>query len=158
MVRGSASRRGAAARIATLDQVSAGGVAYRAGAPGPEVAIVSTMPGERWQLPKGIVEQNESPEAAATREVREEAGIETVLIAPIETIEYWYVSERRGERVRYHKFVHFFLMAYVGGDVSKHDHEVAEARWVKIDEALRMLAFGNERLVVEKARGMIAAL
>jgi 8-oxo-dGTP diphosphatase len=146
------------AKFPTLAQVSAGGVAFRPGSPAPDVAIVSIMPRLRWQLPKGIVEPSESPAAAAIREVREEAGIETELLASIDTIEYWYVGERRGERVRYHKLVHFFLMSYTSGDVSNHDPEVAEARWVKIDEALEMLAFKNERLMVLKARDMIAAL
>jgi 8-oxo-dGTP pyrophosphatase MutT (NUDIX family) len=144
-------------KIATLNQVSAGGVAFRPSEFEPEVAIVAVSPGERWQLPKGLIDKDESPEAAALREVREEAGIETKLLAPIDIVEYWYVSERRGRRVRYHKFVHFFLMAYRGGDVSNHDHEVSEARWVSIDEAVRMLAFKSERAVVEKAREMIAA-
>lgn len=145
------------AMISTLNQVSAGGVAFRLSEFEPEVAIVAVTPGERWQLPKGIIDKGETPEVAALREVREEAGIETKLLAPIETIEYWYVSERRGRRVRYHKFVHFFLLAYRGGDVSNHDHEVSEARWVSIDEAIRMLAFKSERAVVEKAREMITA-
>lgn len=145
-------------KIPTLDQVSAGGVAFRAGESGVEVAIVSVVPNGRWQLPKGIVDRGESPEAAAVREVREEAGIETNSLAPIETIEYWYVGGSGQRRVRYHKFVHFFLLSYRGGDVSDHDHEVSEARWVRIDEAIKMLAFKNERMVVEKAREMIAAL
>jgi 8-oxo-dGTP pyrophosphatase MutT (NUDIX family) len=143
-------------KIPTLDQVSAGGVAFRSkGKAGAEVVIVSVMPQGRWQLPKGIVDKGESPEEAAVREVREEAGIETDLLASIDIIEYWYVSERRGQRVRYHKFVHFFLLNYRDGDVSNHDHEVAEARWVSIDEAIGMLAFKSERMVVEKAREMI---
>jgi 8-oxo-dGTP pyrophosphatase MutT (NUDIX family) len=144
------------AKMPTLDQVSAGGVAFRSSRKsGPEVVIVSVMPQGRWQLPKGIVDSGESPEEAAMREVREEAGIETDLLDSIDTIEYWYVGERRGQRVRYHKFVYFFLLAYRDGDVSDHDHEVAEARWVSIDDAIGMLAFKNERSVVEKAREMI---
>lgn len=146
------------AKIPTLNQVSAGGVAFRFNRSVPEVAVISTMPGRRWQLPKGIVDQGEAPEETALREVREEAGVETDLLAPIETIEYWYQSERQGRRVRYHKFVHFFLLAYRSGEVADHDHEVVEARWVKVDEALGMLAFKGERAVLEKAREMIAAL
>lgn len=145
------------AKISTLDQVSAGGVAFRMGKSIPEVAIVSVLPQKRWQLPKGLVDKEETPEDAAVREVREEAGIETDLLAPIEIIEYWYVGGRDGQRVRYHKFVHFFLLAYRDGDVMNHDHEVAEARWVSIDDAVRMLAFKSERAVVEKAREMIVA-
>ena len=143
--------------ISTLDQVSAGGVAFRLSKSVPEVAIVSVLPQKRWQLPKGIVDEGESPEMTALREVREEAGIETKLLSPIDIIEYWYVGGRQGQRVRYHKFVHFFLLAYRGGDVSQHDHEVAEARWVSIDEAISMLAFKSEQAVVEKAREMILA-
>jgi 8-oxo-dGTP pyrophosphatase MutT (NUDIX family) len=88
---------------------------------------------------------------AAAREVREEAGVEAELAAPIDTIEYWYVGQRGGERVRYHKRVHFFLFRYRSGDVADHDHEVHEARWVSLADAPGMLAFANERQVVERA-------
>jgi 8-oxo-dGTP pyrophosphatase MutT (NUDIX family) len=111
----------------------------------------------RWQLPKGIVDPGESPEVTALREVREEAGIETERLALIETIEYWYRSVKYGKPVRYHKFVHFYLLEYRSGDVSGHDHEVEEARWVSFDEALEMLEFKGERDVVEKARKMLEA-
>lgn len=141
-----------------MAQVSAGGVAFRTGEARTEVAIISVRPSGRWQLPKGIVDEDEEPEEAAVREVREEAGIETELLCPIETVEYWYVAERLGQRVRYHKFVHFFLLAYLKGDVADHDHEVMEARWVEIAEALTMLAFKTERAVVEKALEIIAGL
>jgi 8-oxo-dGTP pyrophosphatase MutT (NUDIX family) len=146
------------AKIETLDQISAGGVAFRWKESGPEIAIVSVKPRMRWQLPKGIVDPGESPQITAVREVREEAGIETDLLALIETIEYWYRSVKFGKPVRYHKFVHFYLLQYRGGDVSEHDHEVAEARWVSIDEAIEMLAFEGERNVVEKARETIEAI
>ena len=63
-----------------------------------------------------------------------------------------------GKPIRYHKFVHFYLLAYRSGDVSDHDHEVEEARWVGLDDAIKMLAFKSEREVVEKAREMIVAV
>jgi 8-oxo-dGTP pyrophosphatase MutT (NUDIX family) len=143
------------AKIATLDQVSAGGVAFRWKDSQPVIAIVQMKPKLRWQLPKGIVDPGESPEVTAVREVREEAGIESERIALIETIEYWYRSVRNGQPVRYHKYVHFYLLEYRSGDVSNHDHEVEEARWVSFDEAREMLEFKSEREVVEKARKMI---
>lgn len=143
------------AKILTLDQVSAGGVAFRWSAAGPQLAIVSVKPKLRWQLPKGIVDPGESPEATAVREVREEAGVETDLLDLIEIIEYWYRSFRNGKPVRYHKYVHFYLLRYRSGNVADHDHEVEESRWVSFDEALALLAFKGERAVVEKAREMI---
>ena len=136
-------------------QVSSGGVAFRRVGDRVDIAIVSVGPNARWQLPKGIVDEGESPEATAVRETREEAGIEAELVAPLETIQYWYQATERGERVRFHKFVHFFLLEYRAGDVADHDHEVNEARWVPIAEAAGMLAFGNERAVVAKAAELL---
>ena len=144
-------------KIATLDQVSAGGVAFCWKDSDPEIAIVSVKPKLRWQLPKGIVDPGESPEVTAVREVKEEAGVETERLALIETIEYWYRSVKYGKPVRYHKFVHFYLLQYRSGDVSEHDHEIEAARWVRFDEALELLDFRSEREVVEKAREMIEA-
>lgn len=143
------------ATIVTKDQVSAGGVAFRRGGPGIEVAIVSVKPSLRWQLPKGIVDPGETPDVTAVREVREEAGIETDLLELIEVVEYWYRSVKYGKPIRYHKFVHFHLLQYRTGNVSDHDHEIEEARWVSFEEAIEMLAFKSERGVVEKAREMI---
>jgi len=155
MVKKQASPTPSAEKIVTRDQVSSGGVAFRWQDLEPEITIVSVKPSLRWQLPKGIVDPGESPEITAVREVREEAGIETDLPSLIETIEYWYRSTKYGKPVRFHKFVHFYLLSYRSGDVTEHDHEVAEARWVSFEEAMEMLVFKSERKVVQKAKEMI---
>lgn len=145
-------------KVLTKDQVSAGGVAFRRTGDETQMAIVSVKPSLRWQLPKGIVDPGETPELAAVREVKEEAGVETDLLRLIETIEYWYQRLQYGKRIRYHKFVHFYLLQYQSGDVAKHDHEIAEARWVSFEQAIEMLAFKSERSVVEKAWKMIETI
>jgi 8-oxo-dGTP pyrophosphatase MutT (NUDIX family) len=134
-----------------VEQISAGGVAFRRTGAEIEAAIVAVNPSRRWQLPKGIIDAGETPEIAALREVREEAGIETELLELIEKVEYWYVGFHKGERVRFHKFVYFYLLRYLRGDVEDHDHEIAEARWTSIPEAIEMLAFKSEKEVVKKA-------
>src|SRR3712207_5886270 len=137
-------------------QMSAGGVAFRRVGEAVQVALIKPRGTQRWQLPKGLVDPGEAPEVTARREVREEAGVDAELVAPIEEVQYWYVgTDRDGVRVRFHKSVHFYLLAFRGGDVRDHDHEVEEARWAPLDEAVELLAFKNERLVVEKAGGMI---
>src|SRR5687768_13610470 len=88
---------------------------------------------------------------------RSEAGVDTKVIAHIETIEYWFAGLERGIRVRFHKHVHFYLLEYVSGDTRDHDAEVNEARWVPMDEAVGQLAFEGERRVVEKAKDMLKA-
>ena len=143
------------AKIQTLEQVSAGGAAFRPNDSDYEIAIISVNPSRRWQLPKGLIDAGETPEIAALREVREEAGIETELLSKIETIEYWYVGDHRGERARFHKLVHFFLLKYLEGNVENHDFEVVEARWVKAEDALEMLTFKSEKDIVEKAIKLI---
>ncbi|HET6614252.1 MAG TPA: NUDIX domain-containing protein [Dehalococcoidia bacterium] len=116
------------------------------------MALILTHEG-RWQLPKGWVEADESQEQTAIREVREEAGVEAELVGKLDSIEYWYRSTYDpGEPVRVHKFVHFYLLRYLRGSTEDHDHEVQEARFVEIGEALRLLAFPSERKVVEMAR------
>lgn len=139
----------------TVEQVSAGGAAYRINDGKIEFAVIAVNPSRRWQLPKGLVDDGETEERAALREVREEAGIECEIIEQIEKIEYWYFGSEKGERVRYHKFVYFFLMKYISGDTKNHDHEVAEVRWVTPDEAIEMLAFDGEKKVVEKGFQLI---
>jgi 8-oxo-dGTP diphosphatase len=145
------------AKMATLDQVSAGGVAFRRYQNNIEIAIISVGNPARWQLPKGIVDPGETPDVTALREVREETGIDATLVAPLEPVEYWYVGHRGKQRVRFHKLVHFFLMAYASGQVSDHDHEVNEARWVSLEQAQAMLAFKGERQAVAQAASLLAS-
>jgi 8-oxo-dGTP pyrophosphatase MutT (NUDIX family) len=139
------------APVKTENQTSSGGAALRRIEGKVHVALISTGSPPRWQLPKGLVDKGESPEEAALREVREEAGITARIDKLIDKVEYWYQSKRGSERIRYHKFVYFYLMWYESGDVSDHDNEVNEARWVAINEAIPLLAFRSERAIVERA-------
>ncbi|MDQ6771286.1 MAG: NUDIX hydrolase [Gemmatimonadota bacterium] len=143
------------AKLPVREQVSAGGVVFRREGEQVDVVIVSVGGQNRWQLPKGLVEKGEKPEVAAVREAREEAGVDSEVVEHIETIEYWYAGLDGGERVRFHKRVHFYLLRYLSGDTSDHDWEVNEARWVPIGDATSQLAFDNERRVVDRARELI---
>ena len=148
--------------VPTRTQVSAGGIVFRQKDSQIEVALIAvagrgSAQGERrWQLPKGIVGSEEAPEVAALREAQEETGLEATMVGPIDTIEYWYYGS--GGKVRFHKYVHFYLLRYTTGHTDNHDHEVIEARWVSIDEAEEMLSFKSEKKVVAQARAMIDKL
>lgn len=139
----------------TVHQVSAGGVACRITDGSVEVVLIKTASEGRWQLPKGIIDPGETPEIAALREVREEAGITCEIIGPLATIEYWFVATFDGPRKRIHKKVHFYLMKFIEGDVSDHDHEVVEAQWVKVEDAESMLAFDSEKKLIGMAKGRL---
>lgn len=141
--------------LPTTTQVSAGGVAYRRSHGQVEVALILVGPQQRWQLPKGAINPEEAVEEAALREVREETGLETEILDELDKIEYWFYAHRGGHRMRFHKFVHFYLMHFTGGDVANHDHESLEARWFPIDDAVEQLAFESEKEIVRKARSLI---
>lgn len=144
--------------VKTFDQFSAGGVVYRLGEDGPELIVIQVVPEMRWQLPKGVIDPGETIEGAALREVREESGVVAEIVAPLDRIEYWFYANYDGERRHYHKFVDFYLMRYLSGDVADHDDEVAEARWVGPDDAIEMLSFKSEREIVELGLGKIDSM
>ena len=105
-----------------------------------------------WGLAKGAIEQGESDEQAAIREVLEETGLEAEVEADLGDIRYFYVWE--GVRVR--KRVHFFLMHATGGDVANHDSEMEEVRWFPLRTAIKRAAYKGEREVIERAAKRLA--
>jgi 8-oxo-dGTP pyrophosphatase MutT (NUDIX family) len=104
-----------------------------------------------WALPKGLVGRGEDPEATALREVREETGLEGATVAKLGDIRYVYT--RRGTRI--FKVVSFYLLRYRRGRIGdvppEHAHEVAEARWLPLDDAPRLLAYPGEREMAGRA-------
>jgi 8-oxo-dGTP pyrophosphatase MutT (NUDIX family) len=104
-----------------------------------------------WALPKGNVGRDEAPEATAVREVTEETGLEGDSLGKLGDVKYVYT--RRGVRV--FKVVSFYLLSYRRGRVDEvpeaFRHEVAEARWLPLEDAPRLLAYGGERDMAKEA-------
>ncbi len=138
------------ARLSTATATSAGGIVVRYEGGAPQFVIGRRRrerDGVTWTLPKGTPAAGETLEETALREVAEETGLEVRILAPLDSIQYWFVQ--RG--VRIHKTVHYFLMEPIGGDLSRHDHEFDEVRWLGFDEAPSVLSFETERSLVHLA-------
>ena len=111
-------------------------------------------------LPKGLLDPGERPEQTAVREVREETGVDTELIAKLSDVRYVYVRSW-GDRQRVFKVVSFYLLLYRGGQLDNISPEmrieVRQAQWIPLDEAPRRLTHSGERDVARRALEYLAA-
>jgi 8-oxo-dGTP pyrophosphatase MutT (NUDIX family) len=133
----------------TVVQRSAGGVIYQEREGKIWVTLIATQGGSVWGLPKGMIEEDETPLETALREVAEETGLRGDRVADLGYIEYWYRDPENN--ALHHKFVDYYLLKYLDGDVREHGWEVDEARWFTIDEALAAASYENERKVLNRA-------
>jgi 8-oxo-dGTP pyrophosphatase MutT (NUDIX family) len=139
-------------------EFSAGGVLVRRMAGRSWLAAI--RPGGKpegvWALPKGLIEE-ESAEGTALREIEEETGCRGKSLGKLGDVRYVYTLH--GERI--FKVVSFFLVGYTGGRIGEippeFRKEVAEARWLPLEEAPHLLAYKGEREMAQKALMMLAA-
>ncbi|GAA6756455.1 NUDIX hydrolase [Thermus thalpophilus] len=136
-------------RAARKRVVSAGGVVLR-GDP-PEVLVVSLKGGRVVTLPKGQVEPGERYPETAVREVREETGVEAAVLSPVGKVRYYFTVKDGEVPVTVSKEVHYFLMAYRGGEPRPQLSEVEAAYFLPVAEALNRLSYPNERDMLRKA-------
>ncbi len=104
-----------------------------------------------WALPKGLIDPGEHPEETAVREVAEETGVETVSLGKLGDVRYVYTLHGR----RIFKVVSFYLLRYRRGRLGslppETAHEVDEVRWLPLADAPRLLGYGGEREMAERA-------
>ena len=115
--------------------------------------VAAIRPGGRnrvWALPKGRIDAGESAAETAVREVREETGVEGRLVEKLGDVRYVYTASWQGAKgERIFKVVSFFLLRAGRGRIGDIDDamriEVAEARWLPLEDAPRLLAYRGER-------------
>jgi NTP pyrophosphohydrolase including oxidative damage repair enzyme len=138
-------------------EVSAGGIIIdfaRQSLPAAIIARINRAGHVEWCLPKGHIEEAETLEEAAQREIEEETGIRGDILHSLGNIEYWFTSS--GQRI--HKTVHHYLLKATGGEITidnDPDHEAVDVAWVPFTDLNRRLSFANERHIADLAREFI---
>ena len=119
-----------------VDEYSAGGLVVDLEGDVPRGALIGRTDRQGrllWSLPKGHIEDGETAEQAAVREVAEETGICGVVLGELGTIDFWFIADGR----RVHKTVQHFLLRAVSGELSDADIEVSEVAWVPLPQIAR---------------------
>jgi 8-oxo-dGTP pyrophosphatase MutT (NUDIX family) len=136
-------------------ELSAGGVVVRRMRGRDWVAAVRPRRDHRarpvWALPKGLIDAGETPAETAVREVFEETGLTTRVERKLGDVRYVYTWD--GERI--FKIVSFFLLCPLRGRLGDlppgMEIEVEDARWLPLEDAPRLLSYGGERQMAERA-------
>jgi len=138
-------------------EISAGGVVYRRGPHGIEIALAEQRDRiskrRTTRLPKGKVDPGESLEDTAVREVAEEIGLRARIVGALGHVEYDYAQDSRP----IHKLVHYFLMEWQPGEALDLDGEMDRTYWCAIDRAADALTFETEQRAIGWARERLAA-
>jgi ADP-ribose pyrophosphatase YjhB (NUDIX family) len=100
-----------------------------------------------WSLPKGHIEEGETPEQAAIREVAEETGITSSITKSLGVIDFWFMAG--GKRI--HKTVHHFMFTEVGGTLLAQESEVDEVSWFPLSEIVERLAYPDEKKLIARS-------
>lgn len=130
-------------------EISAGGIVFRFE---PELQFLMILDSYgSWTFPKGGIEDDETPEQAAVREIEEETGVRGVVAGHIGKAQYVYHHPRRG---RIHKTVAFYLVRYLDGRPRVQDGETAGVEWVTPEEATRRVDYEGYDRLVDRARAM----
>jgi 8-oxo-dGTP pyrophosphatase MutT (NUDIX family) len=135
-------------------QFSAGGVVYKKEPEQTLILVSQHSQHHGWVFPKGLIGdkvKNEKKEDTALREVEEETGVKGRIIKLLSPVEYWYVFE--GEKIK--KRVYYFLMEYVGGDITKHDMEMEKVEWLPVADVEKRLTYPSDKQVWQEARQLL---
>jgi 8-oxo-dGTP pyrophosphatase MutT (NUDIX family) len=147
-------------RLPAVEETSAGGVIVDVHDGVARIAVIArrNRAGRvEWCLPKGHLENDETLEQTAVREVAEETGIVGRVLASLGTIEYWFSTS--GTRV--HKVVHHFLLEATGGELSIEgdpDAEAIDVAWFPLTDVHLHLTFPNERRIARVAWERLAGV
>jgi 8-oxo-dGTP diphosphatase len=120
------------------------------------VVVVNTN-GDSWSLPKGHIEEGESAEAAAMREIAEEAGITDLkLVKGLGTYQRYRIGAGgKGNDVTQQKIITMFLFKTAQRQLAPQDPMHPEARWVAAERVADLLTHPKDKTFFQNVMPVI---
>jgi 8-oxo-dGTP diphosphatase len=142
-------------------EFSAGGIVFKQLATSHQQSVIEVLLCQHskhhgWVFPKGLIGDHiagEGKEETAIREVEEETGAKGKILKTLTPTTYWYFWE--GEKVK--KTVYYYLMEFIGGDITNHDNEMEDVEWLPIEEVEKRLSYQSDKKVWKEARKHLAS-
>jgi 8-oxo-dGTP pyrophosphatase MutT (NUDIX family) len=125
--------------------IQAGAIAVRQRGKQPEVVLVRSRRTGDWIFPKGHIEDGESADEAAVRELEEEAGVTGEALTEVGSSRFRFDGEQYE--------VTYYL---VRSETSRRSPEMREVKWCRLDEARTLLEFADAQRLLDKAEKLIA--
>lgn len=132
---------------------SAGGVVFKKEDNLFYVALIAVKNKTIWTLPKGLIDEGETVEESAIREVREETGLSGEIVKKIGEKSYWFYLKEKNAKCR--KKVTYFLIRYESGNIEDYCWEVDEARWFEINDAIKMVSYKSDKDILKAAKKIL---
>lgn len=131
---------------------SCGAIVYRKHHGNTEILLVRHLKSGHWSFPKGHMEQGETEEETALREIKEETGLDVLLDTGFrETVNY---SPKKNTK----KTVVYFVGMATGHELVPQQEEISELRWLEVGQAGSVLTYDNDKIIVNKAKAFIALM
>ena len=135
-----------------MEDQSYGIIPFQKTSNGLQVLLVQHKHGLYWSFPKGHTEGAEEPLDAASRELKEETGLEIDELLTEETLTENYSFKRDGQTID--KTVTYYI-AYVSGAFELHQDEICDARWLSIQDAANIITYDEAKLLFAKALTLV---
>lgn len=128
---------------------SCGAIVYRKSHGNTEILLIKHVNSGHWSFPKGHMEEGETEEETALREIKEETGIDVLLDTSFrETVSYYPRKDTQ-------KMVVYFIGRAKNTQFTPQEEEIAQIRWVEIGHATQILSYENDKTIVHRARSVI---